>query len=152
MTRLLTRLFLLMPAALALVLTSSGCLKPYKVTVIQGNIITQESVDKLRTGMTKKQVIYVMGPPLTQNDLLPNQWQYVYSIDRGGQTLLHSLMTLKFAEDVLVDIQHQINQLAPAITATVPVPIPRENEKAGAPEPNAVLPDPSITQPAPPTP
>ena len=36
----------------------------YKVPVQQGNIITQDMIDQLRPGMTRRQVIFVMGTPI----------------------------------------------------------------------------------------
>ena len=43
----------------------------YKIAIPQGNIITQEMVDQLRPGMTKRQVIFVMGTPLSARPLPP---------------------------------------------------------------------------------
>src|SRR5690554_4836568 len=49
--------------------TLSGCVFPgvYKLNVQQGNIVTQDMLDKLKPGMTPRQVIYVMGNPVLRN-------------------------------------------------------------------------------------
>ena len=38
--------------------------KLYKVAIQQGNVITQDMVDKLKPGMTRRQVAFVMGEPV----------------------------------------------------------------------------------------
>jgi outer membrane protein assembly factor BamE len=43
-------------------------------------------VAQLKPGMTKEQVLYVMGTPLIQDTLHPDRWDYVYSISRAGGT------------------------------------------------------------------
>ncbi|MEQ8954529.1 MAG: outer membrane protein assembly factor BamE, partial [Gammaproteobacteria bacterium] len=60
--------------ALALALVLHGCNDVaslefpgvYKISIVQGNVITQEMVDQLRPGMTKRQVMFVMGSPLVR--------------------------------------------------------------------------------------
>ena len=36
----------------------------YKLSIQQGNVITQEMVDRLKPGMTRNQVEFVMGKPV----------------------------------------------------------------------------------------
>ena len=36
----------------------------YKIDVQQGNVVTDEMLEKLKPGMTKSQVLFVMGSPL----------------------------------------------------------------------------------------
>ncbi|MGH8664824.1 MAG: outer membrane protein assembly factor BamE, partial [Burkholderiales bacterium] len=38
-------------------------LKPYRMDIQQGNVVTQEMVAKLKPGMTRQQVRFVMGTP-----------------------------------------------------------------------------------------
>ena len=56
----------------------------YKISIPQGNIITQEMVDQLRPGMTKRQVIFVMGTPLIRDPYHQDRWDYVYNFQPGG--------------------------------------------------------------------
>ena len=44
--------------------------KLYKVAIQQGNVITQEMVDKLKPGMTRRQVAFVMGEPVLRDPLM----------------------------------------------------------------------------------
>ena len=57
----------------------------YKIDVEQGNIITQEMVDQLRPGMTKRQVRFVLGSPMIEDTFNQHRWDYVYTILRKGK-------------------------------------------------------------------
>ncbi len=52
----------------------------YKIDVQQGNIVTQEMVDQLKPGMTRRQVRFIMGTPLIEDTFSPNRWDYLYSM------------------------------------------------------------------------
>ena len=76
---------------LALSLFSTGCswLKfpgVHRVPVQQGNIIDQDMIDKLKPGMTKSQVRFVLGTPLVADSFDQNRWDYYYSrVGSGGK-------------------------------------------------------------------
>lgn len=73
----------------------------YKIGIPQGNIITQEMVDQLRPGMTKRQVIFVMGTPLVRDPYNQNRWDYVYSFQPGGGVRGQERITVFFEDDAL---------------------------------------------------
>lgn len=68
----------------------------YKIGIPQGNIITQEMVDQLRPGMTKRQVIFVMGTPLVRDPFHQNRWDYVYNYQPGGGVRGQERITIFF--------------------------------------------------------
>ena len=39
----------------------------HKVSVQQGNVITQEMVDQLKPGMTRSQIAFIMGEPILRS-------------------------------------------------------------------------------------
>lgn len=82
----------------------SGCIFPgvFRIDVAQGNIVTEEMVDQLKPGMTREQVLYVMGTPIIQDTLHPDRWDYVYSISRAGATPDIYRVTLYFRGDQFV--------------------------------------------------
>ena len=73
----------------------------YKITVEQGNVITQEMVDQLKPGMSKDQVEYIMGSPLIKDSFNAERWDYVYSIRRGDELRKEYRMTIFFKADSL---------------------------------------------------
>lgn len=73
----------------------------YKVDIQQGNIITQEMIDQLRPGMTKRQVIFVMGTPLVRDPFHQDRWDYIYSYQPGGGIRGQEGVTMFFENDLL---------------------------------------------------
>lgn len=57
---------------------ASACIGSYKPEIQQGNVITQDMIDKLKAGMTKSQVRFVLGTPLIVDPFHPERWDYVY--------------------------------------------------------------------------
>ncbi len=73
----------------------------HKITVQQGNVITQKMVDRLKPGMTRSQVVYVMGEPVLQNPFNNDRWDYVYTIEVPGVAHNEQRLSLFFENDVL---------------------------------------------------
>ena len=73
-----------------------------KISIPQGNIITQEMIDQLRPGMTKRQVIFVMGTPLVRDPFHQDRWDYVYNFMPGGGVRGQERVSVFFEEDSLV--------------------------------------------------
>lgn len=94
-------------ACLALALSACGNIGSldfpgvYKIGIPQGNIITQEMVDQLRPGMTKRQVIFVMGTPLVRDPFNQNRWDYIYSYQPGGGERGQERISVFFEDDAL---------------------------------------------------
>lgn len=73
----------------------------YKITVEQGNVITQEMIDQLKPGMSTDQVEYIMGSPLIKDTLNPGRWDYLYSISRGGEPRKQHRISIFFKNEQL---------------------------------------------------
>lgn len=73
----------------------------YKIDVQQGNIITQEMIDQLKPGMTKRQVRFVMGTPLIEDTFSPNRWDYYYSMAPGKGEAVKERVSIFFDGDYL---------------------------------------------------
>jgi len=77
----------------------------HKMTIQQGNIVTEEMVDRLELGLTKSQVRFLLGTPMLVDLFHTNRWDYTYSLRRGHKKPVVTRLTLLFEEDLLVDIQ-----------------------------------------------
>ena len=82
----------------------------YKISIPQGNIITQEMVDQLRPGMSKRQVIFVMGTPLVRDPYHQDRWDYIYSFQPGGGERGQEKITVFFIDDQLVRFLRVFNK------------------------------------------
>ena len=83
---MLSRLFMLSLFCSALLLSSCSNLRfpgVYKIDVAQGNIVTQDLLDKLQPGMKPNQVKYILGSPLIIDTFSDNRWDYYYSMKTG---------------------------------------------------------------------
>jgi len=74
----------------------------YKIDVQQGNVITQEMVEKLRPDMTKAQVRFVMGSPLIVDAFRNDRWDYVYVQRKKGDLVEQKRLTIFFQNDRLI--------------------------------------------------
>lgn len=77
----------------------------YKVDIQQGNVITQEMVDQLRPGMTRNQVQYVMGTSLMEDAFNRDRWDYISSLQPGGEQRTQQTLTIFFKGDKLISIE-----------------------------------------------
>jgi outer membrane protein assembly factor BamE len=91
---------------LALILLApalSSC-SVYKMDIRQGNLVTPDMRDKLKVGMSKQQVRYVLGTPMVNDAFHGNRWDYVYRLEHAGKITEKQNMTLYFEGDNLVRI------------------------------------------------
>ncbi|WP_374336585.1 outer membrane protein assembly factor BamE [Leeia sp.] len=98
---------LLVPALMATLLAacSLSALKPYKLDIPQGNYVTQDAVDKLKLGMTRSQVRFLLGTPLVQDAFHADRWDYVYQLTQRGETVEDKRFSVWFEGDKLVKFE-----------------------------------------------
>jgi len=63
-----------------------GACAPYRIDVQQGNYLTQNEISQLSTGMSKREVRYILGTPLIIDPFHENRWEYFYSLRKGGKS------------------------------------------------------------------
>ena len=88
------------------VLSLSGCGSwgfpgVYRINVEQGNIVTQEMVDQLKPGMTRRQVRYILGTPLIEDSFNRDRWDYIYTLRNGNTRLAETRLSVYFEGDTL---------------------------------------------------
>ena len=93
---------------LAVLLLLAGCSSVpsllYKIEIQQGNVITQEMVNKLKPGMTRSQVRFALGSPMISDAFHENRWDYLYRFEQRGQLVEQRKLTVFFENDQLVRI------------------------------------------------
>lgn len=88
----------------AFILLISACSKDkipgvYRIDIQQGNDVTQEMINKLKAGMNKSQVAFIMGTPLLIDTFHPNRWDYLYSFHPGNGKREQRRLTLFFNDE-----------------------------------------------------
>lgn len=57
----------------------------YRIPVQQGNQLTQDMINDLELGMSKEQVLYLLGTPLLIDTFNESRWQYMYTNRPAGR-------------------------------------------------------------------
>lgn len=93
------------PLLLLLVFSLSACGMVYKQDIQQGNILDDEDVAELREGMTKRQVLVLLGSPSIQSPFHADRWDYMNTYARRGGDPETRVLTLNFDNDRLVAME-----------------------------------------------
>ncbi|WP_323121475.1 outer membrane protein assembly factor BamE [Burkholderia alba] len=76
---------------------------PYRITVVQGNFVSQEKASQLQAGMTREQVRALIGTPLLADMFHADRWDYLFYFKRGSTSVVQQRdLVLTFASDRLV--------------------------------------------------
>ncbi len=73
----------------------------YRIDMQQGNVIEQEMLDKLKPGMEKGQVHFIMGTPTIVDPFHDDRWEYIYTYSKGGKRREQRHITIFFEDDKL---------------------------------------------------
>ena len=103
------RIFLLV---LSLLITACSpslpSIKPYKMPIQQGNVVTSKMMMQLKPGMTKTQVRFVMGTPLITDSFHKDQWDYFYQMEKDGAIIEKRRVILMFEKDLLAKVKGDV--------------------------------------------
>lgn len=77
----------------------------YRADVQQGNVVTQEMMDKVHLGMDKRQVRYALGSPTLVDVFHQDRWDYDYTFGRGSTPKEIRRTAMIFEDDRLVRIE-----------------------------------------------
>lgn len=98
-----------LPVVALLALAVSGCHLVYTQDVRQGNLldktIDQKAVDQLKPGLTKRQVLLLVGTPSVASPFNQSRWDYVSTYSHRGGPMQISTMTLYFNDDTLARVE-----------------------------------------------
>ena len=103
------RIFLLVLSLLLTACSSSlPSIKPYKMPIQQGNLVTSKMMMQLKPGMTKTQVRFVMGTPLITDSFHKDQWDYFYQMEKDGSIIEKRRVILMFEKDLLAKVKGDV--------------------------------------------
>jgi outer membrane protein assembly factor BamE len=81
-----------------------GVITPYKLEIVQGNVITREQAAFIKPGLTRAQVRDILGSPLLTDPFHADRWDYVFAIRRQGAPSQLRRVVVLFKGDALVSI------------------------------------------------
>jgi outer membrane protein assembly factor BamE len=82
-----------------------GIITPYRLEVVQGNVITKEQVALIKPGMSRSQVRDVLGSPLLTDVFHADRWDYVFTIRRQGAEPQARAVVVLFDGETLKSIE-----------------------------------------------
>lgn len=113
-----------------------GPLTPYRMDIQQGNVVTQEMIDKVRPGMSRSQVRFALGTPLVTDIFHQDRWDYVYLYQQKGRVTEQRRIVVHFKDDKLARIEGDVVPSArPESPATPPPAAAPAQKPAGAAAP-----------------
>jgi outer membrane protein assembly factor BamE len=88
---------------------AAGCssfkIGPHRIDVQQGNALDQENVARLKPGLNRSQVRFLMGTPLLVDPFRTDRWDYVYVYYKAGKLAEQRHISLFFEGDTLARIE-----------------------------------------------
>ncbi len=106
----------LVSGAVALVPCLSGCeslqrtdsflgfITPYRIDIVQGNVISKEQAALLKPGLTRLQVRDLLGTPLVTDPFHANRWDYIFTLRRPGAEAQRRSVVVVFEGDVVKSV------------------------------------------------
>lgn len=104
--------------ACASILLSTGCassrhtddgffarITPYRIEIVQGNVVTSEQAARVRPGQTRAQVRDILGTPLITDPFHADRWDYLFTIRRDGLPAQRRSVVVWFDGDRLKTIE-----------------------------------------------
>lgn len=88
-----------------LITVLAGCNLVYKQDIQQGNVLDDDNVAQLETGMTKRQVLVLLGSPSVQSPFHDDRWDYMNTFARRGDKPVKRVLTLRFDQERLASVE-----------------------------------------------
>jgi outer membrane protein assembly factor BamE len=85
--------------------TLLGFVKPYRMDIVQGNVVTQELLAQVKPGMTRVQVRDALGSPMLTDVFHADRWDYIFTIRRQGTPPQSRDVVVYFKDDKLDRIE-----------------------------------------------
>ncbi len=90
--------------AMLLLISLSACGLVYKTDVQQGNVLDAEDIERVELGMSKRQVLLLLGSPSISDPFHQDRWDYVSTYAPRGSNQTLRQLRLTFQRDELTEI------------------------------------------------
>jgi len=105
---------------------------PYRIEIQQGNYVSQDMIDKLKPGMSREQVRFVLGTPLLTDMFHANRWDYVFFRERPNKTREERRISVFFENNRLLRVTGNAAPERPSAAKTVEPQREAANAQEGA--------------------
>ena len=83
----------------------TSVITPYKVEVVQGNVVTREQIAGIKPGLQRSRVRDLLGSPLLADPFHAQRWDYVFVIRRPGTEPQQRSVVIMFDGDTVKSVQ-----------------------------------------------
>ena len=129
----------------------AGVLEPYRMEIVQGNVVSREQVAAIPKGASRAQVAAVLGTPLLTSVFHADRWVYAFSLYQQGKPGQLRQATVFFKGDNMERIEADAlpteSEFVSTLRTTVQLPPPKPMQasaealaKFPAPAPKAAAP------------
>ena len=79
--------------------------RPYRVEIVQGNVVTKERAERVEPGMSRAQVRDILGTPLMTDVFHADRWDYTFLLNRPGTPTQLRVVVAHFEDDKLTRLE-----------------------------------------------
>lgn len=88
----------------------TGCIRPFQADIQQGNIINNSDLREIRYGMSKQEVLFILGTPMVIDPFNEQRWDYFFSRrNQNRKETEQRLITAIFDGDSLVELKGDVD-------------------------------------------
>lgn len=133
----------------------AGIVSPYRVDIVQGNVVTSEQLALIKPGMLRAQVRDILGTVLLASVFHADRWDYVFTLKQQGVASQSRKVTIFFNGDVVdhvdaealpTEAQFVATLKSPSLPGSIPSLEASEEslKKFPPPKPGVIPPAPTI--------
>ncbi|TXI94023.1 MAG: outer membrane protein assembly factor BamE [Burkholderiaceae bacterium] len=78
-----------------------GFISPYRITVQQGNFVSEEMASQLKEGMTREQVRFILGTALLTDMFHEDRWDYPFRLQKPNGEVITSKLAIHFKNNTV---------------------------------------------------
>lgn len=126
-----------------------GVITPYRMDIVQGNVVTQEQAARVKPGMNRNQVRDILGSPMLTDPFHADRWDYIFTIRRQGTPAQRRQVVAHFKGERLERLEAQDLPTERDFISTISRPLEgkRKHEITLTDAQVAALPKPPAAQP-----
>lgn len=90
-----------------LLVTPIACI--YRIDIQQGNLLEETAIEQVSVGMTKSQVLFLLGTPMVADSFHTDRWDYTYYFKRGrSDDIERRWLIVYFDGDVVSSVEKDV--------------------------------------------
>lgn len=82
-----------------------GFITPYRITIQQGNFVSQEMASQLKEGMTREQVRFILGTALLTDMFHEDRWDYPFRLLKPNGEVVSSRLSVFFKNNTVAKFE-----------------------------------------------